>query len=97
MASCHYCGTRQPRRRLRPLELSAAGDVAVCRDTIACQERARLALRPAGAPAYPETRTNSRTVSLNRVLELVIVLVVVLVLLPHITIGGHHWRFFVLP
>jgi hypothetical protein len=37
--TCHYCGEEQPRRRLRRLELSNAGDVNVCSDTATCRKR----------------------------------------------------------
>ena len=61
LATCHYCGERQPARRLRPLELSAAGQVRVCRDAEACRTRARLGLRvPTRAHRSPAARQRRR-------------------------------------
>jgi hypothetical protein len=35
---CHYCGRTMPRRRLRTIELTGAGDVEVCVDARGCRD-----------------------------------------------------------
>lgn len=99
---CHYCGEQQPKRKLRPLELSSIGDVLVCRELEPCQRRARaqfhgssgmvVAARPARAtPA--RTRTRRR-----RWWPLWLgILVFGLLVLPHVTIAGHHWHVWLFP
>jgi hypothetical protein len=97
MPSCFSCGAQQPKRRLRPIELSSAGDVLVCRDTHACHDRARIGLRvPARAPQARGGRPKPR----RRPGRLVLVLAVALVgafVLPHFTIDGRHWHVWMLP
>ena len=100
MARCYYCGASQPKRRLRPLELSTAGDVTVCRDEASCQDRSRVgALVPARATPIGATGSSSRTRARTRYRWTLIVglLIFGMLLLPHLTIAGRHWHLFALP
>lgn len=99
-ATCHYCGERQLRWKLRPLELSAAGAVDVCRDADACRTRARVgALVPTRAyrtqPPLRRRRFMGRSGA--RWVVALAVLVVGVVVLPHFTIDGHHYHFWLIP
>jgi hypothetical protein len=100
MARCYYCGASQPKRRLRPLALSTAGDVAVCRDEVSCRDRSRVgALVPARATPIAATGSPSRVRPRSRARWTLIfgLLIFGMLLLPHLTIAGHHWHLFVLP
>jgi len=99
-ASCHYCGHRQSRGRLRPIELSAAGSVQVCRDADACRTRARVgALVPTRAHKAPAERPRRRFLgrSGRRWAITIAVLVVGVFVLPHIAIHGRHYHFWLIP
>jgi hypothetical protein len=114
---CHYCGDQQPKRKLRRLELSTAGEVVVCRDTERChrQARARLYTAPSVATASAGgsvRRQRGKPVHLALVdgggrgrrrrslrgwTMWTSVLLIGLLVLPHFTIHGHHWRFWLFP
>ncbi|HJQ73341.1 MAG TPA: hypothetical protein VJ814_00525 [Gaiellaceae bacterium] len=99
-ATCHYCGDRQPSWRLRPLELSAAGPVRVCRDAEACRTRARVGvLVPTRAHKAPSARRRRRFLgrSGGRWAYTMTLLVLGVLVLPHIAVHGHHYRFWVIP
>ena len=97
---CHYCGESQPKRKLRPLELTLVGDVLVCRELEACYRRARARLYT--APSVVDTGPSGRPPERRRrrfrarwAIWLALLLLGLLVL-PHFTIGGHHWRFWLI-
>jgi hypothetical protein len=100
-SACHYCGELQPKRKLRPLELTTAGDVLVCRETEACHRRARARLYT--APPVATTGRQSRTTPERRrrryrarwALWLTVILIGLLVL-PHFSIAGRHWHFWLI-
>jgi hypothetical protein len=85
---------------LRPLELSGAGRVQVCRDADACRRRARVgALVPTRAHKAPAARRRLRFLGRSGRWWTVtaVVLVVGLVVLPHFAIHGGHYRFWFIP
>jgi len=88
---CHYCGARQPRRRLRRIELSGLGVVGVCRDLEACHKRARSALAPARPAPEPPRRPTVLGRPLGAWILSLAVLAAGLLLLPRLTVGGHRW------
>jgi hypothetical protein len=99
-SACHYCGEQQPKRKLRPLELTTAGDVLVCREIEACHRRARARLYtvPPVAATGPSGTTPERRRRRFRArwaLWLTLILIGLLVL-PHFTIGGRQWHFWLI-
>ena len=96
-SACHYCGEQQPRRKLRPLELSTVGDVLVCSEIEACHKRARAHLYARQSAAAPASRGHGRRRSGRRWGIWLTLIVVGVLVLPHFAISGHHWRFWLLP
>jgi len=98
-STCHYCGEQQPKRKLRPLELSSIGGVLVCRETEACHRRARARLHNAppvaAAPPSEATHRRRRRFRARWAIWLTAILIGLLVL-PHFTIAGRHWRFWLI-
>jgi hypothetical protein len=92
---CHYCGELQPRRKLRPLELSSTGDVLVCREIETCHRRARSRLFTAASIVDPRPTRATRQKRVRRAPRWAIVLALIVIgvlLLPHFAFAGHHWR-----